>query len=89
MADQTYGQYWAQVVRDGPSDRGVIGIISAVNLVTGSRQANQADVIVASAQLLGRSIAPAGRPEIAREVRDAVMAMIDGYTFQVAVETTR
>jgi hypothetical protein len=88
MSDQIYGQHWARVVREGSSERGVMGVISAVNLVTGSRQANRADVIVACAQILGQSIAPAG-PEIAREVRDAVMAMIDGYTFQVAVETNR
>lgn len=82
-----YGQYWASLVKDGSSERGVKWIIAAINEETGARRATQADVIVACAQILGQSIAPGG-PEIASELRQAVMSLIDGYTCQVAVETT-
>jgi hypothetical protein len=82
-----YAQHWAKIVRDGSSDRGVTGIITAINLVTKSREANQADVVVACAQILGQSIAPGG-PYLASELRQAVMSLIDGYTFIVAVEAS-
>lgn len=80
-----YAQYWAKVVRDGSSDRGVEGIIAAISRETTSHRSNQADAIVACAQILGQSIAPGG-PHIATELRQAIMALIDGYAFQVAVE---
>lgn len=82
-----YAQHWAKVVRDGSTDRGVVEIILAINRETQAKRANQADVIVACAQILGQSIAPGG-PEIASELRQAVMSLIDGYTFRVAVEAT-
>jgi hypothetical protein len=82
-----YSQYWAKLVQDGSSDRGVMCIITAINDETKAYRANQADVIVACAQILGQSIAPGG-PEIASELRQAVMSLIDGYTLRVAVEST-
>jgi hypothetical protein len=82
-----YAQYWAALVRDGSSERGVTGIITAVNLETKSRGATQGDVIVACAQILGQSIAPGG-PHMAVELRQAIMTLIDGYAFRVAVEVT-
>lgn len=82
-----YAQHWASLVKGGSSERGVKCIIAAINEETGRRRATQADVIVACAQVLGQSIAPGG-PEIASELRQAVMSLIDGYTFRVAVETT-
>jgi cytochrome c-type biogenesis protein CcmH/NrfF len=78
---------WAKVVRDGSTDGGVVSVILAINEETRSKRANQADVMVACAQILGQSIAPGG-PDIASELRQAVMSMIDGYTYQVAAETT-
>lgn len=84
-APTPYAQYWAKLVRDGSSDRGVQGIIAAINRETTSHRSNRADAIVACAQILGQSIAPGG-PEIAAELRQAIMALIDGYAFQVAVE---
>jgi hypothetical protein len=61
-------------------------VIAAIDAETKVMRANPADVIVACAQVLGQSIASGG-PEIARELRQAIMSLIDGYTFQVAVES--
>lgn len=82
--DDQYAQQWARVVKDGATADGVKHVILAINRETAMRRANRADVMVACAQLLGQSIAPGG-PEIAKELRQAVMAMIDGYAMEVAV----
>lgn len=86
MADPatTRGQEWANVIRNGSRLDGVMGIILAINEETLAHRANRADVIVACAQILGQSIAP-GAPEIAAEMREGIMAMIDGYAMEVAI----
>ena len=78
-----YAQEWAEVVRDGSSEGGVKRVIGAVNDETRCRLANRADVIVACAQILGQNIA--GEPEVAREIRAAIMEMVDGYAMHSAV----
>jgi hypothetical protein len=59
-------------------------IILAINHKTFDRRANNADVIVACAQVLGQSIALAGSKEVATEIRQGIMALIDGYAMEVA-----
>lgn len=77
-------QEWAQVIRRGVSDGGVRRIILAVNRETATKGANMADVIVACAQMLGQSFAPES-PGVAAEMRRGIMAMIDGFAMQLAV----
>lgn len=77
-------KHWSRIVNEGSSDEGVFAIIKAINRATKSKRAGQADVIVACAQVLAQSIAGAD-PEIAADIRLAVLAMIEGYTYQVAV----
>jgi len=79
------GQEWAAIIRRGASAEGVCGIIQAVNQETAAKRSNRADVIIACAQLLGQSIPPDG-VETASEMRQGIMAMIDGYLMQAAVE---
>lgn len=80
----TRGQDWAKVIRGGSREAGVMGILMAINEETLAHRANRADVIVACSQILGQSIAPGG-PEIAAEMREGIMAMIDGYAMEVAI----
>jgi hypothetical protein len=80
----TAGQQWAALIRDNSSDLSVIGVILAVNEETRARRANRADVIVACAQILAQNISPAN--DMAAEVRQGIMAMIDGFAMQVAVQ---
>ena len=82
--ETTAGKEWAQIIRDGSSDEGVRWVILAVNRETAARRSNRGDVMVACAQILGQSIAEGG-PEIAAEVRQGILSMIDGYTMEVAV----
>ena len=79
----TRGQEWAALIRNGSRAGSVRRVISAINRETRARQATRADVIVACAQILGQSIAPGG-PEIAAEMREGIMSMIDGYAMEVA-----
>lgn len=81
----TDGQEWARVITNGATADGVRRAIRAMNRETAMRRANQGDVIVACAQILGQAIAGGG-PEIAAEIRRGIMAMIDGYAMAVATD---
>jgi hypothetical protein len=84
MTDQTTGQHWAEVIRTGSTNDGVETVVRAIDDATLSKRLNRADVIVACAQILGQSITPSG-PFIAAEMRQGIMALIDGYAMQVAL----
>lgn len=86
MSDHmTYGQRWADVIIQGASDRETIAVIQAINAVTAERRANLAAVMVACAQILAQSITNAD-PDIAGEVRAGVLALVDGFAMQSAIQ---
>jgi hypothetical protein len=83
MTDQsTDDQMWAEVIRRSSTADGVKSVVSSINLTTHARTANQADVIVACAMILGQSI---DGPDIAAEMRRGIMAMIDGFAMEFAI----
>jgi hypothetical protein len=84
MTDQVTGQHWAEVIRTGSTNDGVETVVRAINGATLSKRSNRADVIVVCAQILGQSITPGG-PFIAAEMRQGIMALIEGYAMQVAL----
>lgn len=77
-------QEWAKTIRAGSRGDGVERILLAVNLETHTKRANVADVVVACAQMLGQTVSAAG-PDIAAEIRQGIMAMIDGYAMEVSL----
>jgi hypothetical protein len=75
-------QYWAKVIRDGARDDQTRAVIGAINHLTRLNLANRAAVIMGCAQVLGQNIS--GEPEIAKEMRDAIMELVDGFAMQSA-----
>ncbi len=71
---------WARVIQNGTSDRDVRAVISAIN----ESGVNGAAVMVACTQVLAQSITDAS-PDIAREVRAGLLALIDGYATRLAM----
>jgi hypothetical protein len=80
------GQEWARIIRDGAPDREVCVVIDAINVRTASYQANRGAVIVACAQILAQSIV--GEPSISAEIRAGIVALIDGFAMQAAIQET-
>lgn len=77
-------QRWATVIREGATSQGANSVISAINAETRAG-VNRGAVIVACAYVLAQSVVAAG-PEDAGIIRDGVMALIDGFATEVAVE---
>lgn len=84
-SSRTAAQRWARAIRAGSTATGIDAAVQALNCEIRSAHLTRADVIVACAQLLGQSVANAG-PDCAAEMRAGILAMVDGYTMQTAVE---
>jgi hypothetical protein len=78
------GQEWARIIQQGAPDRAVCAIISAVNAMSAEVQANRAAIIVACAQVLAQNIT--GEPTLSSEVRAGILALVDGFAMQSAIE---
>ncbi len=79
------GQRWARLIREGATEAEVIAVIQAINELSWSRQANRAALTVACAQILAQNVTQAP-PDIAAEIRDGILALIDGFAMQSAIE---
>jgi hypothetical protein len=79
------GRHWANSFRAGSHDDEAAAIVDAVNMITTAGHANVASVVLACSQMLAQTIAHAG-PEIAPEVRAAILTLIDDYAMRYAVE---
>lgn len=79
----TYGQQWSAIIREGSSNAGISGVISAINAETKATRATHADVIVACALVLGQSIG-AGPTDIAKEMRAGIHEMVNAFATQAA-----
>jgi hypothetical protein len=79
--------HWANVIRAGSSDEGVMAVIDALNALSAARRCNIADVLVGCAQMLAQTITFAD-PEIAKEIRAGIMTLIDGYATRLAIDKT-
>jgi hypothetical protein len=75
-------QNWAAHIRRSAPNVEVETLIRAINVETRTRRARRGAVIVACAQVLAQCIA--GEPEISREVRLGIIALIDGFAMQMA-----
>ena len=80
------GQEWAKIIRSAAENRQVEKVITAVNIITERRGANRAAVIVACAQILAQSITGGAEDEISHEMRQGIMALIDGFAMRLAVQ---
>jgi hypothetical protein len=79
------GQQWARLIRDGATEAEVIAVIQAINELSWSRQANRAALTVACAQILAQNVTQA-TPDIAADIRTGIVALIDGFAMQSAIE---
>jgi hypothetical protein len=77
-------QYWARVILAGANDDEGQLVIETINELTASKRVNRGSVMIACVQMLGQAIADAP-PDVAREVRAGIMALIDGYAMKNAV----
>ena len=83
MGDQvSLGQYWAKLIREGAPNHQTRAVVMAINELTRSHQTNRAAVIMGCAQILGQNIS--GEPEIAKEMRVAILELVDGFAMQSA-----
>ena len=78
-------RHWVNTIISGARDEGVVAIVAAINAATAARQANAGSVVVACSQVLGQIIARAG-PEIAPEIRAAIMGLIDDHAMRAVLE---
>jgi len=85
MTKMNYGQHWADVIAASTTDAEATAVVNAINKVTASGQANPASVMMACVQILSQSITRAD-PLIAREVRAGILAMIDNFAMEFAVQ---
>ena len=60
-------------------------IITAVNAIVAAGRANRGSVVVAYAQLMAQTIAQSG-PDVAPEIRQGIMTLIDDYALRLAME---
>jgi|GEM_PF-6477590 len=82
MSERWQAQYWTKVIREGASDDQTQAVIGTINHLTRLNLANRAAVIMGCAQILGQNIA--GDPSIAKEMRDAILELVDGYAMHAA-----
>lgn len=76
---------WANVLMSGIKEEDVAPIIEAVNALTHAQLATRGAVIAACVQILAQTIAMAG-PDIAKEMREGIVGLIDDYAMRLAVE---
>lgn len=76
---------WANTILEATKDHEVIAVLDAVNRLTHTHKANRGAVIVACAQMLAQTIVAAD-PDVAREVREGIMTLIDDYAIRLAVD---
>lgn len=78
---------WASVIRSGAKARDAERVIAAVNGLTARGEANAGTVIVACTQILAQCITQAP-PDVAAEVRNGIMTLIDDFAMQSAIQGT-
>lgn len=76
---------WANALMSGIKEEDVAPIIEAVNALTRAQLVTRGAVIVACVQILAQTIAMAG-PDIAKEMRDGIVGLIDDYVLRLAME---
>jgi hypothetical protein len=79
---------WANLVILGATDDGARAVVDAINKLTRAGPTNRACVIVACTQILAQNITQAG-PDIAAQVREGIMTLIDDYAARLAMEESR
>lgn len=77
--------YLANVIIQGARDDQAILVFRAINRLTRYGSMNRGSVMVACAQILAHCITQA-EPEIAPEVREGIIGLIDSYAMRLAVE---
>jgi galactitol-specific phosphotransferase system IIB component len=78
------GQLCSQLIHSVATEAGVKALISAVNVELNAGRSNNADLIVACAQLLGQSIST-GSGGTAAGKRKGILAMVDTYATIFAI----
>ena len=76
---------WANTILADLKERELRAVVEALNALTNKRRANIAAVIVGCTQVLGQIIVQSG-PEIAHEVRSAILTLIDDYAMRTVVD---
>lgn len=76
---------WATRIREGARGDNDALIIDAINRSVVNHRANNGSVMLACAQILAQTIVNAP-PDIAREVRQGIISLIDDYAMRVALE---
>jgi hypothetical protein len=82
--DPTDGQRWSQLIHSVATHAGVTALISAANAELTAERCNNADLIVACAQLLGQSIST-GSGATAAGKRKGILVMVDTYATIFAI----
>lgn len=80
--ETTMGRHFAKVIREGCEAWQVRGVIDEINALSRAHRANRAAIIMACAQILGQNIS--GEPEVAKEMRAAILELVDGFAMHSA-----
>jgi hypothetical protein len=80
------GNKSGRLILDSAPGREVCVVIDAIDVLTASHQANRGAVTVACAQILAQIII--GQPSMSTVVRAGIVALIDGFAMQAAIQET-